>query len=436
MNRQRSEELFELSKTLIPGGVNSPVRAFGSVGGTPPFIERAQGSRIWDVDGNEYIDMVGSWGPMILGHGHPEVKRALANAIEDGVSFGAPTEAEAQLAQLVLDLYPACERVRFVNSGTEATMSALRLARAVTGRDLVIKFEGNYHGHGDSLLVAAGSGALTTGVPSSAGIPEQVAATTLVARYNDADSVAALFERHPERIAAVIVEPVAGNMGVVPPEPGFHPALRELTRQHGALLVVDEVMTGFRVARGGATGLYNLDPDLICWGKIVGGGLPVGAYGGPARFMDQVSPAGPVYQAGTLSGNPLAMAAGLATLSTIAADQKFYERLDSLGARLQRGLEEAAQTAGVPLQVNRVGSMVTPFFTSTPVRDYETATGGDRETFRSFFHGLLERGVYWPPSPFEAAFISQAHSEEDVDAVIKAAAAAILAADTSVTVRN
>ena len=436
MNRQRSEELFELSKTLIPGGVNSPVRAFGSVGGTPPFIERAQGSRIWDVDGNEYIDMVGSWGPMILGHGHPEVKRALANAIEDGVSFGAPTEAEAQLAQLVLDLYPACERVRFVNSGTEATMSALRLARAVTGRDLVIKFEGNYHGHGDSLLVAAGSGALTTGVPSSDGIPEQVAATTLVARYNDADSVAALFERHPERIAAVIVEPVAGNMGVVPPVPGFHPALRELTRQHGALLVVDEVMTGFRVARGGATGLYNLDPDLICWGKIVGGGLPVGAYGGPARFMDQVSPAGPVYQAGTLSGNPLAMAAGLATLSTIAADQKFYERLDSLGARLQRGLEEAARQAGVPLQVNRVGSMVTPFFTGTLVRDYETATGSDREAFRSFFHGLLERGVYWPPSPFEAAFISHAHSEEDVDAVIKAAAAAILAADTSVTVRN
>ncbi|HEX7004536.1 MAG TPA: glutamate-1-semialdehyde 2,1-aminomutase [Trueperaceae bacterium] len=425
MESRVSRELFARAKALIPGGVNSPVRAFGAVGGTPPFIDRALGSRLWDADGNEYIDLVGSWGPMILGHNHPAVVEALEAALKDGVSFGAPTRREVELAELVLSLYPACERIRFVNSGTEATMSALRLARGATGRDGIIKFAGNYHGHADSLLVAAGSGALTTGVPSSAGVPAATVRHTLVARYNDLDSVRELFEAHPDGIAAVILEPVAGNMGVVAPTPQFIAGLRELTREHGALLVVDEVMTGFRLAPGGAVERFGLEPDLVCWGKIIGGGLPVGAYGGPAQLMEQVSPSGAVYQAGTLSGNPLAMAAGKATLETIRATPDLYQVLESRGERLERELAESAAEAGVEGRVNRVGSMLTLFFTSEPVADFESATSSDLESFKRFFHGLLERGVYWPASQFEAAFLSYAHSGEEIGRVTEAARSAL-----------
>jgi glutamate-1-semialdehyde 2,1-aminomutase len=425
MNTSVSQELFARASSAIPGGVNSPVRAFGAVGGTPRFIERAKGSRVWDVDGNEYIDLVGSWGPMILGHGHPDVVAALEGALANGVSFGAPTRLEVELAELVLSLYPSCERVRFVNSGTEATMSALRLARGATGRDLIVKFAGNYHGHADSLLVAAGSGALTTGVPSSAGVPAATAKTTLVARYNDLDSVRELFYSSPDGIAAVILEPVVGNMGVVAPTPGFIDGLRDLTREHGALLVVDEVMTGFRLAPGGAVERFGLEPDLVCWGKIIGGGLPVGAYGGSAALMDQVSPLGPVYQAGTLSGNPLAMAAGIATLRAIAASKDLYQVLETHGERLERRLREAAERASVPAAVNRVGSMLTLFFNPGPVFDHETASASDLAAFRRFFHGLLARGVYWPASQFEAAFLGYAHSAQDIERVAVAAEEAI-----------
>ena len=416
----RSADLFARALELIPGGVNSPVRAFGSVGGTPRFITRAEGCHLWDADGNRLIDAVGSWGPMILGHAHPTVLEAVAETLAFGTSFGAPTELELELAEQVLALYPSCRRVRFVNSGTEATMSALRLARGATGRDLIIKFEGNYHGHSDGLLVAAGSGALTTGVPSSAGVPASVAATTLVARYNDLDSVAALFERRPGAIAAVILEPVAGNMGVVAPEAGFLEGLRALTRDHGALLVVDEVMTGFRLASGGAVERYAIDADLVCWGKIVGGGLPVGAYGGAAELLDQVSPSGRVYQAGTLSGNPLAMAAGLATLRTIGALPDLYATLERRGASLEAGLLEAARDTGVTVTVNRVGSMLTVFFGAGPVTDLTSAQAADSALFGRWFHGLLARGVYWPPSPFEAAFLSYAHGDEAIEALIEA----------------
>jgi glutamate-1-semialdehyde 2,1-aminomutase len=416
-----SQDLFARASSVIPGGVNSPVRAFGAVGGTPRFIERARGSRLWDADGNEYIDMVGSWGPMILGHGHPEVVAALEEALADGISFGAPTQLEVELAELVLQLYPSCERIRFVNSGTEATMSALRLARGATGRDMLVKFAGNYHGHADSLLVAAGSGALTTGVPSSAGVPAAVAQHTLVAQYNDLASVRELFDANPAAIAAVILEPVAGNMGVVAPTPEFIHGLRDLTREHGALLVVDEVMTGFRLAPGGAVERFGLEPDLVCWGKIIGGGLPVGAYGGPASLMEQVSPLGPVYQAGTLSGNPLAMAAGLATLRTVAANPDLYQVLESNGERLERRLLEAARNTSLPAVVNRVGSMLTLFFREGPVVDHDSAAGSDLERFKRFFHGLLERGVYWPASQFEAAFLGYSHGTQDIDAVAAAA---------------
>jgi glutamate-1-semialdehyde 2,1-aminomutase len=425
METRLSQELFNRASALIPGGVNSPVRAFGAVGGTPRFIERARGSRLWDADGNEYIDMVGSWGPMILGHGHPAVVEAVEAALHDGVSFGAPTRKEVELAELVLSLYPSCERVRFVNSGTEATMSALRLARGATGRDLVVKFAGNYHGHADSLLVAAGSGALTTGVPSSAGVPAATARTTLVAHYNDLSSVRELFAAHPDEIAAVIIEPVVGNMGVVAPTPEFIYGLRDLTREHGALLVVDEVMTGFRLAPGGAVERFGLEPDLVCWGKIIGGGLPVGAYGGSAALMDLISPLGPVYQAGTLSGNPLAMAAGIATLRTIGATPDLYQVLETHGERLERRLLEAARDADVPATVNRVGSMITLFFQEGPVYDFASASASDGKAFGRFFHGLLERGIYWPASQFEAAFLSYAYGPEDVAAVADAAAAAM-----------
>ena len=421
MNVTTSRALFERAQTLIPGGVNSPVRAFGGVGGTPLFMDRAQGSRLWDEDGNEYVDCVGSWGPMILGHAHPNVLSAVGAAMRMGTSFGAPTRRELQLAELVLSKYPSCDRVRFVNSGTEATMSALRVARGATGRDYIVKFAGNYHGHADALLVAAGSGALTTGVPASAGVPQDTAKTTLVAEYNDLGSVQRLFEQHPDDIAAVIFEPVVGNMGVVVPSTEFLTGLRELTTKYGALLIADEVMTGFRLAPGGAVERFGIDADLVCWGKIIGGGLPVGAYGGKAATMDQVSPVGKVYQAGTLSGNPLAMAAGIATLETIQATPDLYEVLEARTQRLERGLNRAAEHTGVPVTINRVGSMITVFFTSQAVTDLTSAGTTDPERFGKWFHGLLRRGVYWPPSAFEAAFFSYAHSEADVDAVVSAA---------------
>jgi glutamate-1-semialdehyde 2,1-aminomutase len=424
MKTEISSRLFERALRLIPGGVNSPVRAFGSVGGTPRFIARAKGAKLWDADGNPYIDAVGSWGPMIMGHAHPEVLAAIAEAMHDGTSFGAPTERELELAELVLARYPMCERVRFVNSGTEATMSAIRVARGATGRDKLIKFAGNYHGHADSLLVAAGSGAMTTGVPSSAGVPTDTAKDTLVADYNDLGSVQALFGAHPGEIAAVILEPVVGNMGVVVPAGNFLRGLRELTKEHGALLIVDEVMTGFRLAPGGAVERFAMEPDLVCWGKIIGGGLPVGAYGGSATVMAHVSPVGRVYQAGTLSGNPLAMAAGLATLTLMARTADLYEVLESRTARLERGLREAAKSAGLPVTVNRVGSMITVFFTDGPVTDFKSASRSDTEAFRGWFHGLLSRGVYWPASAFEAAFLSYAHSPDDIDAVVNAASEA------------
>jgi glutamate-1-semialdehyde 2,1-aminomutase len=421
MKTTTSQQLFSKAQTLIPGGVNSPVRAFGSVGGTPRFIARAKGSKLWDVDGNEYIDAIGSWGPMILGHAHPVVLEAINKAAQDGTSFGAPTRREIELAELVLSRYGGCERIRFVNSGTEAAMSAIRVARGATGRDYIIKFAGNYHGHADALLVAAGSGAMTTGVPSSAGVPADTAKTTLVARYNDLDSVKKLFEARPSEIAAVALEPVVGNMGVVIPTSEFLTGLRELTKQYGAKLLVDEVMTGFRLARGGAIEHLNIDADLVCWGKIIGGGLPVGAYGGKAEIMDHVSPVGKVYQAGTLSGNPLAMAAGIATLQEMDKLSDLYEVLEARTARLEQGLREGAKDAGIPVTINRVGSMITVFFTDKAVTDFESASTTNTEMFKVWFHGMLERGIYWPASNYEAAFLSYAHSDQDIDTMIQAA---------------
>lgn len=424
MDTRRSEALFARALAVTPGGVNSPVRAFGAVGGTPRFLARGRGPHVWDVDGNRYVDLVGSWGPLLLGHAHPAVVAAVQEAAADGTSFGAPSEREVALAEAVLDSYPTCDSVRFVNSGTEATMSALRLARGFTGRDLIVKFEGNYHGHADGLLVAAGSGAATTGVPSSSGVPAATAATTLVAPYNDLPELEALLGAHAGRVAAVILEPVVGNMGVVPPEPGFHEGVRALTRRHGALLVIDEVMTGFRLARGGAVERLRLEPDLVTWGKVIGGGLPVGAYGGRGDVMAMVSPLGPVYQAGTLSGNPLAMAAGLATLDAIDAEGDVYERLEATGARLQDGLERAAQAAGVPARVQRVGSMLTVFFTDRPVRGYRDAASTDTLRFGRWFHAMLDAGVSWPPSAYEAAFLGAAHDDDAIDTVIRAAESA------------
>lgn len=424
MNTTVSERLFDRARKLIPGGVNSPVRAFGSVGGTPPFLVSARGSTVWDEDGNAYLDAVGSWGPMILGHAHPDVVEAVREAAGEGTSFGAPTRREVELAETVVERHPGVDRIRFVNSGTEATMSALRVARGATGRDRIVKFAGNYHGHADGLLVAAGSGALTTGVPSSAGVPDAVAGLTSVAGYNDVEGLRELFARHGDDIAAVIFEPVVGNSGVLEPTPAFLAALRDLTREHGALLVADEVMTGFRLARGGATERYALEPDLICWGKIIGGGLPVGAYGGPAEIMDHVSPVGRVYQAGTLSGNPLAMAAGLATFRAMDATPDLYEVLEARGAAVQAGLEAGAREAGVTITVNRVGSMLTPFFCEGPVADGDDAQRTDTAAFGRWFHALLERGVYWPASAYEAAFLSYALSDEDVDRMVSAAAEA------------
>jgi glutamate-1-semialdehyde 2,1-aminomutase len=426
MKTQRSEALFAQARQVIPGGVNSPVRAFKAVGGTPLFIERGDGAYVFDADGNRYIDYVGSWGPLILGHAHPRVVAAVADALARGTSFGAPTAAEVRLAELVCAAMPSIELVRFVNSGTEATMSALRLARAFTGRTKILKFAGGYHGHADMLLVAAGSGALTLGTPDSPGVPPAATAETLVAPYNDLGAVRELFLRFPDAIAAVIVEPVAGNMGCVPPEPGFLQGLREVTRQHGALLIFDEVMTGFRVAHGGAQALYSVTPDLTCLGKVVGGGLPAAAYGGRRDILALVAPSGPVYQAGTLSGNPLAMAAGIAQLEALR-EPGMYEQLERLTAQLASGIGEAARAAGVPLYQTRVGSMFSVFFTPRPVIDEASAKRSATQTFAAYFHAMLQAGVYLAPSQFEAGFVSLAHSEDDIAKTIDAAGAALRA---------
>jgi glutamate-1-semialdehyde 2,1-aminomutase len=413
----QSEELFARAQRLMPGGVSSPVRAFKAVGGSPVFIRKAEGARVWDADGKEYIDYLGSWGPMILGHAHPSVVQAVQQAAARGTSYGAPTVGEVELAERVARFFPSIEKVRFVCSGTEATMSALRLARGVTGRNKMLKFAGCYHGHGDSFLIAAGSGVATLGIPGSPGVTPGAAADTLVAPYNDVKAVEAIVAEHGPDLAAIIVEPVAGNMGCVLPREGFLQALRDLTRKAGALLILDEVITGFRLAPGGAQQVYGVKPDLTCLGKILGGGLPVGAYGGRADLMDQVAPSGPVYQAGTLAGNPLAMAAGCAALDHLKR-KGLYEKLESLAIRLQIGLARAAQAAGVMLTLNRAASMWTPFFCRGPVNDYAAARASDTTLFARFFHGMLERGVYLPPAQFEAAFVSDAHDEQLIDQTI------------------
>ncbi|QRG69376.1 glutamate-1-semialdehyde 2,1-aminomutase [Brevibacillus choshinensis] len=419
MKREKSTELFAEAQHYIPGGVNSPVRAFKSVGGNPIYIEKGEGSRIFDVDGNSYIDYIGSWGPLILGHAHPRVLSAITEVAALGTSFGAPTERETDMAKLVCELVPSVEVVRMVNSGTEATMSALRLARGYTKRNKIMKFEGCYHGHADSLLIKAGSGVATLGLPDSPGVPEGTAVNTITVPYNDLESVKLAFSSYGDDIAAVIVEPVGGNMGVVPPLPGFLEGLREITQQHGALLIFDEVMTGFRVARGGAQELFGITPDLTTMGKVIGGGLPVGAYGGKREIMQQIAPAGPIYQAGTLSGNPLAMAAGLTTLQELSKPGA-YEQLEKLSARLAEGLAGNASKLGIPHTLNRVGSMVCLFFTDTPVVNYETAKTSDLERFSAYFSHLLEEGIMIPPSQFEGMFVSLAHSEADIERTIEA----------------
>ncbi len=416
----KSQVLFAKARKLMPGGVNSPVRAFRAVGGNPIFMASGKGAMMTDVDGKSYIDYVLSWGPLILGHAHPEVVEALAKAAEMGTSFGACTPREVELAERIVEAYPSIERVRLVNSGTEATLSALRVARAATGRDKILKFAGCYHGHGDSLLVKAGSGVATLGLPDSPGVPRALAELTVTAPYNDMAALEETFRLHRQELAAAIVEPVVGNMGCVPPRQGFLERLRALTHEQGTVLIFDEVMTGFRVAYGGAQKLYNIDPDMTTLGKIIGGGLPVGAYGGKARLLDLVAPAGPVYQAGTLSGNPLAVAAGLKTLE-ILRRPGLYDRLDTLTGSLTQGLTVEAGRLGVPLTVNRVGSMFTTFFTPDPVSDYASAKKSDTGAYGLFFRSLLEAGVYFPPSQFEAAFVSTSHSEGDVAATIQAA---------------
>ena len=422
----RSKALFEEAKRLLPGGVNSPVRAFRAVGGDPLVIERASGCRLFDVDGNAYIDYVGSWGPMIVGHAHPAVVKAIQEAAGLGVSYGAPTPWETELAGMVVEAIPSIEMVRFVNSGTEATMSAIRLARGVTGRDRIVKFEGCYHGHADSLLVKAGSGAMTFGVPDSLGVPADLARQTISLPYNDSDAVRAAFQSIGKEIACLIVEPVAGNMGVVPPKLGFLEALREVTTAHGSLLIFDEVMTEFRLGQGGTQALYRIRPDLTCLGKIIGGGLPVGAYGGARWIMEQVAPLGKVYQAGTLSGNPLAMRAGIETLRLLE-DPEFYERLEARGKQLEEGLRELAAQAGIALQCQRVGSMFTPFFTKNGVVDYQTARAADTDRYAGFFRTMLEAGIHLAPSQFEAGFLSDAHTAADIETTLVAAKAAFAA---------
>jgi len=422
----QSRALHQRAEQLIPGGVSSPVRAFRSVGSEPPFLVRGEGAHVWDADGNRYIDYVGSWGPLILGHGNPEVIAAIIQAARLGTSFGASTPAEADLAGLVVEAFPAIEKVRFVSSGTEATMSAIRLARAATGRKIIVKFEGCYHGHSDALLVKAGSGVATLGIPGSAGVPEEFVEFTLALPYNNVSAVEAAFAKFKGQIACVIVEPVVGNMGCVPPQPGYLQALREITAREGTLLIFDEVMTGFRVAFGGASELFNIRPDLTTLGKIIGGGLPVGAYGGPAKLMDMIAPVGPVYQAGTLSGNPLAMAAGIATLCQLKANRgPFYRQLEEMSGKLVAGILEAAKEAGVAMTANRVGSMFTFFFTNRQVTDWASAATCDTAKFGRFHGALMDAGVWLPPSQFEAAFLSVAHTQGDIADTLAAAREAL-----------
>ena len=427
MEHSTSRALFAQAQQRIPGGVNSPARAFKAVGGDPVFIARGEGARLYDVDGNSYLDYVGSWGPLILGHRPPVVVEALEKTLAEGTSFGAPTQREIEIAELIAEMIPSVEMVRLVNSGTEATMSALRLARGFTGRDLVVKFNGNYHGHVDSLLVKAGSGLATLGISDSGGVPQAFSKTTIPLPYNSVEAVERSFAERGNEIAAVIIEPVVGNMGCVPPKPGYLEALREITARHGALLIFDEVMTGFRLSAGGAQGLFGVTPDLTTLGKVIGAGLPVGAYGGRRDIMEKVSPLGPVYQAGTLSGNPLAVAGGLALLRTLNSDAGIYEKLERHGARLAEGVHAAAKRSGVPLTINRVGSMITFFFTEGEVFDWDTASKSDTARFAHFFREMLERGVYLPCSQFEAAFLSAALTDEDIDTTIAAADEALAA---------
>ncbi len=420
MIHSKSEALFEEAKKVIPGGVNSPVRSFPSVSVNPPFILRGKGSKIYDEDGNEYIDYVGSWGPLILGHAHEEVTKALKKAVDLGTSYGAPTRIETELAMTICEAVPSVEMIRMVNSGTEATMSALRLARGYTGRNLIVKFEGNYHGHSDSLLIKAGSGALTHGIPSSPGVPESIAKNTITADYNDIEGMKKIFDQWGNDIASVIIEPVAGNMGVVPATQEFMQFLRSITIQYGSLLIIDEVMTGFRVAYGGAQCLYNVDPDLTTFGKIIGGGLPVGAYGGKKKIMEQVAPKGPIYQAGTLSGNPLAMTGGLITLKILKENPQIYTGLENKASILEEGIKQEAKRFGIPASFNRVGSMMCMFFTDKEVTNYETAITSDTKKFSNYFEEMLKQGIYLAPSQYEAAFISAAHTDEDIEKTIVA----------------
>lgn len=422
MNIQTSKQLFERATTMIPGGVNSPVRAFKAVGGTPIFFKRAKGAYLWDEDDNRYIDYIGSWGPMLLGHAYEPVINAINEAAIDSTSFGAPTRREVELAELILDMVPNVDRIRMVNSGTEACMSAIRVARGYTGRNKIIKFEGNYHGHADSFLIKAGSGALTLGTPSSPGVTPGTATDTISARYNDLEQVRGIFSSQGHEIAAVILEPVAGNMGCVPPQPGFLDGLRMLCDEYGSLLIFDEVMTGFRLAPGGAQELYEIQADLVTYGKIIGAGLPVGAYGGREEVMKVVSPDGPVYQAGTLSGNPLAMAAGYALLSELHRNPSIYTELDAKTSYLEKGLHKVLKQKGETYQINRVGSMISIFFTDRPAVDFDTAIKTDASRFSAYFHGLLERGIYLPPAAYEAWFVSNAHTYEDLDKTIDAIA--------------
>ena len=429
MSDPQSKALFERARAVIPGGVNSPVRAFRAVGGEPIFIARARGARVYGEDGAEYVDYIGSWGPAILGHAHPDVVRAVQQAAEGGLSFGAPTEREVRFAETVRGLYPSIAKLRCVSSGTEATMSAIRVARGFTRRDLVVKFEGCYHGHADGLLVKAGSGLATFGVPDSAGVPEGTARTTLTLPFNDRAALAALFAARGGEIAAVIVEPVVGNMGCVPPQAGFLAAIVDACKQHGAVSIFDEVMTGCRLARGGAQELYGLVPDMTTLGKIIGGGMPLAAYGGRDDIMSVVAPLGPVYQAGTLSGNPVAVAAGLATIEHLVPE--LYARLEKLGAMLEDGLRAVIRKAGVPACVQRVGSMITLFFQEGPVRNWDDAARSDTQRFGAWHRGLVARGIYWPPSQYEAAFLGGAHTEADIARTVEAAGAALAASPTS-----
>ncbi len=420
MNDQMSQSLFQRAQEVLPGGVNSPVRAFGAVGGTPRFIQRAEAARIWDVDGNEYIDCIGSWGPMLLGHNHPAIREAVIRAAAQGLSFGAATAAEVEMAELICSMVKPVEMVRMVNSGTEAVMSALRAARGYTGREKVIKFSGCYHGHSDSMLVKAGSGALSFGNPDSGGVTQGAAKDTLLAEYNDLASVKALFDANPQEVAAVIIEPVAANMGVVPPQAGFLAELRQLCHREGALLIFDEVITGFRLAADGAQGFFGVEADLVTYGKIIGAGMPVGAYGGRRDIMSKVAPLGKVYQAGTLSGNPVAMAAGLACLRQLADNPSIYTRINAMAAQLAEGLRQAA---GNKYTVNQVGSLICLFFTANPVTDYASAKTSDTGLYAKFFHHMLDNGVYLAPAQFEAIFVSQAHNSRDMEQITSAAAA-------------